>query len=128
MEAIERLYPDRLAEQADRLAQHTLRGEVWDKAVAYWRQAGTRALARWANREAGTCFEQALAALQHLPAQRNTIEQAVDLRFDLRNALVGAGNTSASSTSCERLRPWSRPWTIDVGSDRSPPFSRSSIR
>jgi predicted ATPase len=91
VEAIERLYPDFLAEQAERLAQHALRGEAWDKAVTYWRQAGTRALGRWANQEAATCFEQALAALQHLPEQRDTVEQAIDLRCDLRNALVRLG-------------------------------------
>ncbi len=34
--------PDRLAEQVDRLAHHALRGEVWDKAVAYCRQAGAQ--------------------------------------------------------------------------------------
>ena len=49
--AIERLYADRLPEQAERLAQHAFRGEVWDKAVAYGRQAGTKALARSALRE-----------------------------------------------------------------------------
>jgi class 3 adenylate cyclase/tetratricopeptide (TPR) repeat protein len=91
VEALERLYPDRLAEQAERLAQHTLRGAVWDKAVAYCRQAGSRALARWANGEAVACFEQALEALQHLPEQRHTVEQAIDLRCDLRNALARLG-------------------------------------
>src|SRR5262249_3977410 len=35
------LYADRLTEQVERLAQHAFRGEVWDKAVAYGRQAGT---------------------------------------------------------------------------------------
>src|SRR5262249_37273383 len=78
-------------EQAERLAQHAFRGEVWDKAVAYCRQAGTRALARSALREGVACFEQALAALTHLPESRATQEQAIDLRFDLRNALWGLG-------------------------------------
>jgi tetratricopeptide (TPR) repeat protein len=32
------------------------------------------------------CCEQALAALRHLPESRATQEQAIDLRFDLRNA------------------------------------------
>ena len=91
VEAIERLYADRLTEQAERLAQHAFRGEVWDKAVAYCRQAGTKALARSALREAVACFEQALAALTHLPESRATQEQAIDLRFDLRNALWPLG-------------------------------------
>ena len=89
--ASERLYADRLTEQAERLAQHALRGEVWDKAVAYCRQAGTKAFARSALREAVACFEQALAALTHLPESRATQEQAIDLRFDLRNALWALG-------------------------------------
>ena len=33
VEAIEALYPDRLAEQVDRLAHHAVRGQVWDKAL-----------------------------------------------------------------------------------------------
>jgi class 3 adenylate cyclase/tetratricopeptide (TPR) repeat protein len=89
--AIERLYADRLTEQAERLAQHAFRGEVWDKAVAYCRQAGTRAYARSALREGVACFEQALEALTHLPESRATQEQAIDLRFGLRNALWGLG-------------------------------------
>ena len=72
MEALEALYPDRLAEQVERLAHHALRGEVWDKAVAYCRQAGAKAMARSAYREAVACFEQALVALRHLPEQRDT--------------------------------------------------------
>jgi class 3 adenylate cyclase/tetratricopeptide (TPR) repeat protein len=43
LEAIERLYPDRLTEQADRLAHHAFRGEVWGKALRYLRQAGVEA-------------------------------------------------------------------------------------
>ena len=88
VEAIERLDPDRLAEQVERLAHHALRGEVWDKAVNYLRQAGDKAIARSANREAVACLEQALRALTHLPETRETREQAIDVRFDLRNALA----------------------------------------
>jgi tetratricopeptide (TPR) repeat protein len=89
--AIERLYADRLPEQVERLAQHALRGEVWDKAMAYGRQAGARAFAHGANQEAVTWFEQALMAIQHLPDSHNLREQAIDLRFDLRNALFVLG-------------------------------------
>ena len=68
--AIEQREADRLADQVERLAHHAVRGEVWDKAVAYCRQAGDKALARSASREAVACFEQALAALAHLPERR----------------------------------------------------------
>jgi class 3 adenylate cyclase/tetratricopeptide (TPR) repeat protein len=92
VEALEGLYPDRLAEQMDRLAHHAFRGEVWDKSLAYGRQAGTRAAARSAHREAVAFFEQALAALAQLSETRDTLEQAIDLRFDLHNALLPLGD------------------------------------
>jgi class 3 adenylate cyclase/tetratricopeptide (TPR) repeat protein len=92
VEALEGLYPDRLAEHVERLAHHALRGEVWDKALRYCRQAGTKASARSAYREAVLCLEQALVALSHLSESRDTLEQAIDLRFDLRNAFLPLGD------------------------------------
>ena len=92
VEALERLAGDRLAEQVERLAHHALRGEVWDKALAYCRQAGEKAMARSAYREAVGYFEQALSALPHLPEQRDTREQAIDLRLALRSALLPSGD------------------------------------
>jgi len=84
---IETLSPDRLAEQADRLAHHAFRGEVWEKAARYLRQAGEKAAARSAYREAVARFEQALAALAHLPETRERLGQAIDLRFLLYSSL-----------------------------------------
>src|SRR5215813_10258890 len=55
-------------------------------------RSGTRPFAHSAFREAVACFEQALAALQHLPERRDTVEQAIDVRFDLRNALQQLGD------------------------------------
>jgi class 3 adenylate cyclase/tetratricopeptide (TPR) repeat protein len=91
VEAIERLHADRLAEHVERLAHHALRGEVWDKAVTYLRQAGAKAAARAANREAVILFEQALVAVQHLPEGRASAERAIDLRLDLRPPLLQLG-------------------------------------
>jgi len=51
VEALEALYPDRLGESAERLAQHVLRGECGE-AVLYCRQAGERARNCGASREA----------------------------------------------------------------------------
>ena len=92
VEALEALAGDRVVEQVERLAHHALQGEVWDKALAYCRQAGEKAMARSAHREAVGFFEQALSALPHLPETRNTREQAIDLRFALRSALVPSGD------------------------------------
>jgi tetratricopeptide (TPR) repeat protein len=89
--AIERSSPDRLTEHVERLAHHAVRGEVWEQAVTYLRRAGAKALAGSANREAVSWFEQALTALRHLPDTRERLEQAIDLRFDLRTALFPLG-------------------------------------
>ena len=91
VEAIERLDPDRLS--GERLAYHAVRGEMWEKAVGYLHQAGTRALTRSANRNAVACFEQALDALRGLPESRRTLELGIDLRFDLRTALFPLGES-----------------------------------
>jgi class 3 adenylate cyclase/tetratricopeptide (TPR) repeat protein len=92
VEVLAALVGDRLAEQVERLAYHALRGEVWDKALAYCRQAGEKAMGRSAHREAVGSFEQALSALGHLPEQRDTFEQAIDLRLALRSALQPSGD------------------------------------
>jgi tetratricopeptide (TPR) repeat protein len=91
VEALERLAPDRLAEQVERLAHHAFRGEIWAKAVVYSRQSGAKAITRAAYREAVAYFEQALETLPRLPEHRDTLEQAIDLRLDLRNALFPLG-------------------------------------
>src|SRR4029434_1939984 len=91
-EAIEALYPDRLEEHYAELAHHFSQGERWDKALVYCRQAGEKAMAQSAHREAVGYFEQALSALSHLPEQRDTREQAIDLRLALRSALVPSGD------------------------------------
>jgi tetratricopeptide (TPR) repeat protein len=49
-------------------------------------------MARSAHREAVTHFEQALSALPHLPECRETSEQAIDLRINLRHALFALGH------------------------------------
>ncbi|HEV2053828.1 MAG TPA: adenylate/guanylate cyclase domain-containing protein [Methylomirabilota bacterium] len=90
-EALERLAAGRVSEHVERLAHHAQRGELWERAVVYLRQAGAKALARSASREAAAAFEQALAALAHLPEGRATVEQAIDLRFELRQALQPLG-------------------------------------
>jgi tetratricopeptide (TPR) repeat protein len=91
VEALEALTGDRVAEQVERLAHHALRGEVWAKAVAYCWQAGTKAAEHSAYREAVTYIEQALQALPYLPERRATLEQAIDLRLDLRHGLYALG-------------------------------------
>ncbi|MGH7263357.1 MAG: ATP-binding protein, partial [Candidatus Rokuibacteriota bacterium] len=91
MTALEAIFQDRLPEQLERLAHHAFRGEAWDKAVVYLRDAGAKAAMRSAYPEAVVCFEQALEALSRLPATPVTLEQAIDVRFELRNSLFPLG-------------------------------------
>jgi class 3 adenylate cyclase/tetratricopeptide (TPR) repeat protein len=92
VEAIERSSPERIAEQAERLGHHALRGELWEKAVAYLRQAGLRAIARGGNREAVDKLERALGALQRLSPTRERTELTIDIHIELRNALILLGD------------------------------------
>jgi transcriptional regulator with AAA-type ATPase domain/tetratricopeptide (TPR) repeat protein len=94
VEAIETIYADRRSEWVDRLAHHAFRGEDWEKSIGYLRRAGERALASSANREATEFFGQALQALSHLPQTPSTLEQAIDVRLNLRDALWALAEVS----------------------------------
>jgi predicted ATPase len=74
VEALETLAGDRLADQVERLAHHAFRGERWKKALLYYPQAGQKAMGRSAYREAVSCFEQGLQAIEHLPKERATLK------------------------------------------------------
>jgi tetratricopeptide (TPR) repeat protein len=89
--AIETVYRERVGEHLERLCYHAVRGELWDKAHRYLEQAGLKALARSANRDAAQCFEQALEALGRLPESREVTERGIDLRLQLRSALHPLG-------------------------------------
>jgi tetratricopeptide (TPR) repeat protein len=99
VEALEALALDRVAEgasgrspdQVERLAQHALRGQVWDKAVTYCQQAGARAWDRAAFREAVTYCEQALQAFAHLPEDDDTQRLAIDCRLALERPVAALG-------------------------------------
>jgi predicted ATPase len=92
VETLEKIAGDRVVEEVERLAHHALRGEVWDKALHYCQQAGEKAMAQSAHREAVGYFERALSAIQYLPETRDTHEQAIDLRLALRSALAPIGD------------------------------------
>jgi class 3 adenylate cyclase/tetratricopeptide (TPR) repeat protein len=91
VDALEGLAPERRAEQVERLA-HLARGaERWEEAVRYFRLAGAKAFDRSALAEAADAFEQALDAIGRLPETRERLEETVDLRLELRNAVWPIG-------------------------------------
>jgi DNA-binding winged helix-turn-helix (wHTH) protein/tetratricopeptide (TPR) repeat protein len=89
--AIETLHRDRLAEQIERLAHHAFLGELREKAVGYLRQAGLKAAARSALLDARVGFDQALGILDVLPESPSTLEQAFEIRLELRPVLILLG-------------------------------------
>jgi class 3 adenylate cyclase/tetratricopeptide (TPR) repeat protein len=97
VEAIEARYQDRLPEQADRLAHHAFRGELWEKATHYARQVGDRAVALYADAEGVAAYTRALEALDRLPTTAEKARVGIDLRLALRAPLWRQGQL-------ERLR------------------------
>jgi class 3 adenylate cyclase/tetratricopeptide (TPR) repeat protein len=93
VEAIEQLHGDALGEHVALLAHHALQGQLWDQAATYLWQAAAKAAARATYRQAVVWLEQALGALAQLPQERPTVERAIDIRFDLRSALLPLGET-----------------------------------
>ena len=101
VDAIERLNAERLDEHVERLAHHALRGGLREKAVHYLRQAGLKATARSALLDAQVWFELALGVLEALPEDQSTLEQAFEIRLDLRPLLQQLGEVRPA---LERLR------------------------
>ena len=84
VEAMETLAGDRLGDYVERLTVHAVRGEVWDKALLYCRQAGNKArFSRVAPHEAKAYFDHALTALAHMPESPARMTLAIDLYRDL---------------------------------------------
>jgi tetratricopeptide (TPR) repeat protein len=118
VEALERLHENRLDEHVEALAHHAFLGEAWDRAVRYLRHAGARACRQSASREAVTHLERALAALRRLPDSASMAADDIDLRFELRNALLPLGDNQgifahlhaaeelASATGDDRRLGW----------------------
>jgi tetratricopeptide (TPR) repeat protein len=82
-------FPETAETQPELLAQHYTAAGLHAQSLPYWQ----RALKRSANREAAASLEKGLEAVPHLPQNRATLEQAVDLRLALRSALLPSGDS-----------------------------------
>ena len=96
VDAMERLHPERLAEQVELVAHHARYGGDRDRAARYLHQAGAKAVARSAVHAAVSFFEQALATLRELPATPERLSQALDISIALGPALIGLKGAAAS--------------------------------
>jgi class 3 adenylate cyclase/DNA-binding SARP family transcriptional activator len=84
-------FPVMAASPPDVVARHYTEAGLSGEAIRYWVKAGRLAHAQWANREAAEFFEQALHVLETQPESRETLEQAIDIRFDLKTSLLPLG-------------------------------------
>jgi class 3 adenylate cyclase/tetratricopeptide (TPR) repeat protein len=101
VQAIEHLHENHSAGEVERLAQHAVRGELWEQAAFYLRQAGIKAAARSALPDARGWFEQALEALARMPESPSTLTQGLEIRLDLWVVLNQLGEVRQA---LERLR------------------------
>jgi class 3 adenylate cyclase/tetratricopeptide (TPR) repeat protein len=95
LQTLEERFPETTEAEPEMLAHHAFQGEMWEQAVHYFRQSGSKAARRSAHREAVAGFEHALKALAHLPESRKGAELGIDLRLDLRNSLYPLGEHEA---------------------------------
>ena len=96
VEVIERLYASFLAEHVERLVDHAMRGEIWDKAADYSVRAGTRAVDRSVPPQISKAFfDTALEALRRMPERRETLEQSIEVRCLLGGPLFALGESGA---------------------------------
>ena len=103
--SLETLAAGRLDEHVERLADHAERGAIWDKALEYLQRSGLKAFSLYANADAARFFERALKVLEKLPETPDNLRQAVDLRFELRNALLPSLETDRILRALEELDP-----------------------
>jgi class 3 adenylate cyclase/DNA-binding SARP family transcriptional activator len=73
------------------VARHLTEAGLAGEAIGYWRKAGQLAGKRSANREAASFFKQALGVLEALPESSATLEQAFEIRLELRPVLSQLG-------------------------------------
>ena len=103
--SLEILAAGRLDEHVERLADHAERGAIWDKALEYLQRSGLKAFSLYANADAARFFERALKVLEKLPETPDNLRQAVDLRFELRNALLPSLDTDRILRLLDELDP-----------------------
>jgi class 3 adenylate cyclase/tetratricopeptide (TPR) repeat protein len=102
---LEERFPDVVASQPEIVAHHFTEAGLVDPAIDYWLRAGEKAYSLYANQDAVRFFESALTLLQKLPETRDNLERAVDIRFQLRNALLPLGETDRVLRSLDELDP-----------------------
>src|SRR5262249_53149187 len=96
LDALERLYAERLGEKVELLAHHAVRGEAWERAARYLFQAGEKALAQARPLPALSLFQAVVDALDRLDDKADLV-----LKLD---ALLELWVVKISSSQLEGLQ------------------------
>jgi predicted ATPase/class 3 adenylate cyclase len=111
-DAFEQRFPEIVEAQPETLAHHLTEAGLFEKAEAYWLQAGKKAAVRSANLEAIAHLERGIEALGHLPDGRRKDRLELNFQFALGTCLIAtqgpASNKAMATFSrarelCERL-------------------------
>ena len=128
VEVLEALAGDRVTEQVERLAHHALRGEVWDKALAYCRQAGEKShgavglpRGRGVLRAGAQCPRTSAGDASHVRAGHRPPARPAHRAPAVWRLWAYPG------LLCTRLRPSRRPSTTRVGWGRSRLFLAAQL-
>jgi class 3 adenylate cyclase/tetratricopeptide (TPR) repeat protein len=97
LDALERLLGDRAAEQAERLAEHAVRGEDWWRAARYLHLAGKKALLYGRFRDAERYLRGVIDAVEHQREPRD-LNAKLDAYLELWVTVIGAGQTEGLDT------------------------------
>jgi class 3 adenylate cyclase len=81
----------RLAEQAERLSYHALRGEQWQTAFTSARRAAARSAWLCADHDAEHLYERAFEAISRVDGGRDRDAADIDLRLEMRTVLWRLG-------------------------------------
>lgn len=103
-EAFETLYPNRLADEAPRIAYQFAEGRDWGKAVAYYAMAGEEAARLYANSEAAEQFAHAIEVALTAPASPIDNQALTNLFLRRGRVLEIAGDYGAAQSTYEALQ------------------------
>jgi class 3 adenylate cyclase/tetratricopeptide (TPR) repeat protein len=104
VEIIEERHQARLDEHVEQLADNAVRGELWDKAAVYCRQAAFKALRRSAHDEAIAFLNKLVLVLGQLPQSADNMQLAIDAHLDLRAAYGATGDVRKMSDHLQTAR------------------------
>ena len=104
LDAMERLYPERMVEQVEQLAHHAVSADERPRAVRYLVQAGRKAASRSALIEALGHLDTALELLRTLPEEAARDRQELELQLVRAGALRATRGFAAPDVghACER--------------------------